>query len=77
MSGAAVLAEELVGQVEGRSALIVDDMISTGSTIEAAARVLRAHGATGDIVVAATHGLFVPRHPPARLAGVGKPTRRD
>lgn len=67
VSGAAVRAEELVGQVEGRSALIVDDMISTGSTIEAAARVLRAHGATGDIVVAATHGLFV--HPaPGRLA---------
>jgi ribose-phosphate pyrophosphokinase len=59
VSGAAVRAEELVGQVEGRSALIVDDMISTGSTIEAAARVLRAHGATGDIVVAATHGLLV------------------
>ncbi len=69
LSGAAVRAEELVGQVEGRSALIVDDMISTGSTIEAAAHVLRAHGATGDIVVATTHGLFVPPAP-ARLAGL-------
>ena len=69
VSGAAVRAEELVGQVEGRSALIVDDMISTGSTIEAAARLLRAHGATGDIVVAATHGLFLPPAP-ARLAAL-------
>ena len=60
VSGQAVRAEELVGAVEGRPALIVDDMISTGSTIEAAARVLRAHGATGDIVVASTHGLLVP-----------------
>ncbi len=76
VSGAAVRAEELVGQVEGRSALIVDDMISTGSTIEAAARVLRAHGATGDIVVAATHGLFVPPAPAAPRRA-GKPTRRD
>ena len=69
VSGAAVRAEELVGQVEGRPALVVDDMISTGSTIEAAVRVLRAHGATGDIVVAATHGLFVPPAP-ARLAAL-------
>ncbi len=69
VSGAAVRAEELIGHVEGRSALIVDDMISTGGTIEAAARVLRAQGATGDIVVAATHGLFVPPAP-ARLAAL-------
>lgn len=69
VSGVAVRAEELDGDVEGRSALIVDDMISTGSTIEAAAHVLRSHGTTGDIVVAATHGLFVPPAP-ARLAGV-------
>ena len=39
--------------------MTVDDMISTGGTIEAAVRVLLAHGATGSIVVAATHGLLV------------------
>jgi ribose-phosphate pyrophosphokinase len=60
VSGATVRAEELVGDVEGRSPLIVDDMISTGSTIEAAARVLCAHGAKSSIIVAATHALLVP-----------------
>jgi ribose-phosphate pyrophosphokinase len=39
--------------------VIVDDMISTGGTIEAALRVVTAYGATPDVVVAATHGLFV------------------
>jgi ribose-phosphate pyrophosphokinase len=59
VSGEAVRAEELVGEVAGRSALIVDDMISTGGTIEAAARVLRACGASGEVAVVATHGLLV------------------
>jgi len=59
VSGETVRAEELVGDVERRPAVIVDDMISTGGTIEAAVRVLLAHGATGSIVVAATHGLLV------------------
>jgi ribose-phosphate pyrophosphokinase len=34
-------------------------MISTGATIAAAARVLRAHGGAPALVVAATHGLLV------------------
>ena len=48
-----------MGDVAGRSAVIVDDMISTGGTIEAALRVVAAHGASPDVMVAATHGLFV------------------
>lgn len=59
VSGARVRAEELVGDVAGRPAVIVDDMISTGGTVEAAVRVLLAHGAAADIAVAATHGLLV------------------
>ena len=59
MTGATVRAEEIAGDVAGRPAVIVDDMISTGATIEAAARVLLAHGAAPAIVVAATHGLLV------------------
>jgi ribose-phosphate pyrophosphokinase len=39
--------------------IVVDDMISTGSTIEAAVQVLVRHGAIGPIIVAASHGLLV------------------
>jgi ribose-phosphate pyrophosphokinase len=60
VSGERVHAEELVGDVEGRPAVIVDDMISTGGTIEAAVRVLLDHGASPDITVAAAHGPLVP-----------------
>jgi len=59
VTGATVRAEEIAGDVGGRTAVIVDDMISTGATIEAAASVLMARGAAPGIVVAATHGLLV------------------
>ncbi|MGW4967571.1 ribose-phosphate diphosphokinase [Nonomuraea sp. NPDC004186] len=59
LSGRRVAAEELVGDVRDRPVVIVDDMISTGATIAAAAEVVSAHGAAPEIVVAATHGLFV------------------
>ena len=44
ISGTSVRAEELVGDVEGCRPIVVDDMISTGATIEATARLLEAHG---------------------------------
>ncbi|ANS32012.1 ribose-phosphate pyrophosphokinase (plasmid) [Rhodococcus opacus] len=56
VSGTVVRAEELVGDVEARHAVIVDDMISSGGTIEAAVRILLDHRAAPDIVVTATHG---------------------
>lgn len=59
LTGTTVRAEELVGQVDGRPAILVDDMISTGATIEAAVRLLLDNGARPDVVVDATHGLFV------------------
>lgn len=57
VSGWAVEATELIGDVTGRSAVIVDDMIATGATIEAAVGVLKARGVT-DVTVAATHGVL-------------------
>ena len=45
------------GPVEGRIALMFDDMISTAGSICGAAEIVHAHGAK-EIHVAATHGLF-------------------
>jgi ribose-phosphate pyrophosphokinase len=58
-SGTTVSALDIAGEVYGRPSVIVDDMITTGATIEAAARLLHLRGAAPDIVVAATHGLLV------------------
>ena len=44
--------------VEGRNAVIVDDIISTGGTISEATSMLKAQGAN-DIYVACIHGVFV------------------
>ncbi len=47
----------VIGDVEGKSCVLVDDLISTGGTLIGAARALRAKGATGvDVVV--THGVL-------------------
>ena len=54
-----VSVHEIVGEVEGRVCLLVDDLIDTGRTIRKAADALKANGATG-VVVAATHAVFSP-----------------
>ena len=59
LTGAAVKAEDLVGAVTGLAPLVVDDMISTGGTVEAAVQLALHGGARPEITVAATHGLFV------------------
>ena len=48
---------EVVGQVEGRTCIVVDDMVDTGGTIAKAAETLFEQGAAR-VVVAATHGIF-------------------
>jgi len=52
-----VSVHEIVGEVNGRVCLLVDDLIDTGRTIVKAAEALKAAGATG-VVVAATHAVF-------------------
>ncbi|MGD0556492.1 MAG: ribose-phosphate diphosphokinase [Streptosporangiaceae bacterium] len=48
---------EVVGQVAGRSCILVDDMIDTGGTIAKAADALFEQGAA-NVIVAATHGVL-------------------
>lgn len=47
----------IVGDVDGKIAVVVDDMISTGGTLVKAAEALRNKGAT-DVYTLATHGIF-------------------
>ena len=48
---------EVVGQVQGKTCILVDDMIDTGGTITKAADLLFENGAQ-DVVVTATHGVL-------------------
>ena len=50
-------ALEMVGDVSGKPAVIVDDMISTAGTLVVAAELLEQRGA-GTVLAAATHGIF-------------------
>ena len=52
-----ISVHELVGEVEGRTCVLVDDMVDTGGTIVAAAQALKANGAK-TVIVAATHAVF-------------------
>ncbi len=58
-SGTETEVTHVVGDVRDRPCLVIDDMISTGGTIARAVEALVAAGARPEIVVAATHGLFV------------------
>jgi ribose-phosphate pyrophosphokinase len=49
--------ESFAGDVQGRTVIIIDDLISSGSTIARASDVCIQHGAT-DVYAAASHGLF-------------------
>ena len=53
-----VTGEALIGNVRDRSAIIVDDLIGTGTTLARAVAACHAHGAS-EIRAAASHGLFV------------------
>ncbi len=64
-----VMSNRVVGEVEGKTCILIDDMIDTGGTIAAAVQLLHEDGA-GDVIIAATHGVL--SDPAAeRLAGCG------
>ena len=60
ISGDQVKARRIIGDVRGKELLLVDDMISTGVTIEKAIQLLMEAGCSSTgIKVLASHGLFV------------------
>jgi ribose-phosphate pyrophosphokinase len=56
-SPTSVESQYLVGDVEGRDVLMVDDLTETAGTLTAAAKLIKAHGA-GRIIAAVSHSLF-------------------
>ncbi len=63
------VANRVVGEVEGRQCVLVDDMIDTGGTIAEAVKVLYKEGAAS-VIIAATHGILS-RPAVERLADCG------
>jgi ribose-phosphate pyrophosphokinase len=59
LSGAESRPLRVIGDVRDRACLVVDDMISTGGTIAGCVDALLRAGARAEILVVATHGLFV------------------
>jgi 3-oxoacyl-[acyl-carrier-protein] synthase II len=63
-----VRSEAFVGEVDGRIAVIVDDMIVTGTTLVRAAEACRRRGAAA-VHAMATHAVFGDRVPVSSLKG--------
>jgi ribose-phosphate pyrophosphokinase len=65
------VANRVVGEVSGRTCVVIDDMIDTGGTVAKTVQALLAEGAR-DVIVAATHGVLSgpasERSPPAGRA---------
>ncbi len=57
-SGTEVEMSTIIGEVEGRTVLMVDDMISTGGTICEAAKLVKSKGAVR-VIAACTHPVLV------------------
>ncbi len=58
LSGSAVTTGNLIGNVEGKTVLMFDDMISTAGTVCEAARLVLERGAR-QVIAAATHAVLV------------------
>ena len=59
VSGSDTEAKHIIGEVDGKNVMIVDDMITTGGTITEACKMLRGHGVK-DIYISASHAVFAP-----------------
>lgn len=57
-SGMKVASRNLIGDVRGKTVMMVDDMISTAGTVCEAAKLVMDHGATR-VIAAATHAVLV------------------
>ena len=64
-----VEARDVVGEVDGRVCVLIDDMIDTGGTIVAAAEQLKARGAVGDLRRLHPRRVLGPGHRPAQELG--------
>jgi ribose-phosphate pyrophosphokinase len=60
VSGVETEVTRVVGDVAGRACLIVDDIIATAGTVAEGVKALLAAGARPEMVLVATHGLFLP-----------------
>src|SRR4051812_13268092 len=58
-SGSVIVAKHIIGDVEGKNVLMVDDMITTAGTVTEACKILKDNGAA-DIYISATHAVFAP-----------------
>jgi ribose-phosphate pyrophosphokinase len=58
-SGTETVAQHVIGDVNGKNVVMVDDMITTAGTMTEAVKILREHGAR-QIYLVATHAVFAP-----------------
>jgi ribose-phosphate pyrophosphokinase len=58
-SGSTTEAKHIIGDVEGKNVIMVDDMITTAGTVTEACKMLKDHGVR-DVYMAATHAVFAP-----------------
>ncbi len=72
LSGERVAMGELIGDVKGKTVLMVDDMISTAGTVVEASKLVMERGAR-DVIAACTHAVLVP---PASSASTPRPFPR-
>lgn len=52
-------SKQVVGEIEGRTCVLIDDMIDTGGTIAGAVSILKEAGAKS-VIIAATHAILSP-----------------